>query len=228
MAQGPQRRKAASQELPPFSAATVAQLDQLAAQFSEADARADQADRAPHQPRRERRSNTGCARSWRTTRKPQTSSSSSTSPAPRKTSTTCRHALMLKSSRDAVMLPALDALIARMREHRAPARRAADAVPHPRPDRHAQHAGQGNGQRGASPAACARAHRRIAILGKINGAVGNYNAHLSAYPDVDWEEFRATLRRERAAWRSTPTPSRSSRTTTWPNCSTPSRAPTPS
>ncbi|MDP6490227.1 MAG: adenylosuccinate lyase [Kiritimatiellia bacterium] len=26
----------------------------------------------------------------------------------------------------------------------------------------------------------------IAILGKLNGAVGNYNAHLSAYPDVDW------------------------------------------
>jgi adenylosuccinate lyase len=26
-----------------------------------------------------------------------------------------------------------------------------------------------------------------AILGKINGAVGNYNAHLVAYPDVDWE-----------------------------------------
>lgn len=25
------------------------------------------------------------------------------------------------------------------------------------------------------------------ILGKINGAVGNYNAHLSAYPDIDWE-----------------------------------------
>lgn len=26
------------------------------------------------------------------------------------------------------------------------------------------------------------------ILGKINGAVGNYNAHLSAYPDIDWQE----------------------------------------
>lgn len=26
------------------------------------------------------------------------------------------------------------------------------------------------------------------LLGKINGAVGNYNAHLSAYPDVDWEQ----------------------------------------
>ena len=27
------------------------------------------------------------------------------------------------------------------------------------------------------------------ILGKINGAVGNYNAHLSAYPDIDWHKF---------------------------------------
>ncbi len=27
---------------------------------------------------------------------------------------------------------------------------------------------------------------RVEILGKLNGAVGNYNAHLSAYPDVDW------------------------------------------
>lgn len=31
--------------------------------------------------------------------------------------------------------------------------------------------------------------QRIEILGKINGAVGNYNAHLSAYPDVDWHKF---------------------------------------
>jgi adenylosuccinate lyase len=29
----------------------------------------------------------------------------------------------------------------------------------------------------------------VALLGKINGAVGNYNAHLSAYPDIDWESF---------------------------------------
>lgn len=28
---------------------------------------------------------------------------------------------------------------------------------------------------------------RVEFLGKINGAVGNYNAHLSAYPDVDWQ-----------------------------------------
>jgi adenylosuccinate lyase len=29
----------------------------------------------------------------------------------------------------------------------------------------------------------------VRILGKINGAVGNYNAHLCAYPDVDWPGF---------------------------------------
>ena len=29
----------------------------------------------------------------------------------------------------------------------------------------------------------------VEILGKINGAVGNYNAHLSAYPDIDWQGF---------------------------------------
>ena len=37
-----------------------------------------------------------------------------------------------------------------------------------------------------------RARGRIAatgVLGKINGAVGNYNAHLLAYPDFDWERF---------------------------------------
>ena len=29
----------------------------------------------------------------------------------------------------------------------------------------------------------------VDILGKINGAVGNYNAHLSAYPDIDWHQY---------------------------------------
>ncbi len=31
------------------------------------------------------------------------------------------------------------------------------------------------------------AAKGVQLLGKINGAVGNYNAHLSAYPDVDWQ-----------------------------------------
>ena len=34
---------------------------------------------------------------------------------------------------------------------------------------------------------------KVSMLGKINGAVGNYNAHLSAYPDVDWPSFSASF-----------------------------------
>lgn len=34
---------------------------------------------------------------------------------------------------------------------------------------------------------------QIEFLGKINGAVGNYNAHLSAYPDIDWEANAQTM-----------------------------------
>ena len=30
---------------------------------------------------------------------------------------------------------------------------------------------------------------QVEIMGKINGAVGNYNAHVSAYPEIDWEQF---------------------------------------
>ncbi|MBU6950734.1 adenylosuccinate lyase [Hahella sp. HN01] len=38
--------------------------------------------------------------------------------------------------------------------------------------------------------------RQVKMLGKINGAVGNYNAHLSAYPDVDWEAHAQGLIKE--------------------------------
>jgi adenylosuccinate lyase len=34
---------------------------------------------------------------------------------------------------------------------------------------------------------------RVPIKGKINGAVGNYNAHVAAYPDVDWERLAARV-----------------------------------
>jgi adenylosuccinate lyase len=34
---------------------------------------------------------------------------------------------------------------------------------------------------------------RVPLKGKANGAVGNYNAHLVAYPDVDWERFAARV-----------------------------------
>jgi adenylosuccinate lyase len=38
---------------------------------------------------------------------------------------------------------------------------------------------------------------KIRMTGKMNGAVGNYNAHLSAYPDVDWEAFSKRVVQER-------------------------------
>ncbi|MFA7386476.1 MAG: adenylosuccinate lyase [Thiohalobacteraceae bacterium] len=34
---------------------------------------------------------------------------------------------------------------------------------------------------------------QVPMLGKINGAVGNYNAHLIAYPEVDWQAFAETF-----------------------------------
>ncbi len=34
---------------------------------------------------------------------------------------------------------------------------------------------------------------KVPMLGKINGAVGNYNAHLSAYPDIDWPKLAQTF-----------------------------------
>ena len=40
---------------------------------------------------------------------------------------------------------------------------------------------------------CIEQLRGIRILGKANGAVGNYNAHLSAYPDVDWPALSRRL-----------------------------------
>jgi adenylosuccinate lyase len=99
------------------------------------------------------------------------------------------HALMLKTARDSVMLPTLNVLITRLK-----------SIAH-------QHAElpmlcRTHGQT-ATPSTLGkemanvvyrlqRAERCVAdtaILGKINGAVGNYNAHLAAYPEVDWAGF---------------------------------------
>src|SRR3954471_23099465 len=99
------------------------------------------------------------------------------------------YALMLRDSRDAVMLPRLDQLIEALR---ALAKRHA-ALPM---------LARTHGQP-ATPTTLgkemanfvhrlSRARERIAavsILGKLNGAVGNYNAHLIAYPGFNWERF---------------------------------------
>ena len=40
----------------------------------------------------------------------------------------------------------------------------------------------------------------VKILAKMNGAVGNYNAHLAAWPDFDWEAFAARSSRRPSRW----------------------------
>ena len=103
------------------------------------------------------------------------------------------HALMLRDGRDGVLLPALDKIIARLVE-----------LAH-------QHAelpmlSRTHGQP-ASPTTLGKemanvVHRlrrvrkaiaAVELTAKFNGAVGNYNAHLSAYPDFDWEAFNGSF-----------------------------------
>ncbi|HEY8067951.1 MAG TPA: adenylosuccinate lyase [Burkholderiales bacterium] len=101
------------------------------------------------------------------------------------------YALMLAESRERVMLPKLDQLIAILRD--GARRHAALAM-----------LSRTHGQP-ASPTTLGkelanvvhrlrRARARIAsvpLLGKMNGAVGNYHAHTVAYPKFDWEKFCA-------------------------------------
>ena len=99
------------------------------------------------------------------------------------------HGLMLKSARDAVMLPFLADLIERLTE-----------LSHQLADQ--PMLSRTHGQT-ASPTTMGKELANVVyrlqrqqkqlinneILGKINGAVGNFNAHLSAYPTFDWESF---------------------------------------
>ncbi|MDR2875142.1 MAG: adenylosuccinate lyase [Methylobacillus sp.] len=99
------------------------------------------------------------------------------------------HALMLKSARDTVLLPALDKLIANLVTQ---AHALADAAMLART--HGQPASPTTlGKELANVAYRLRRQKKqiaeVEILGKINGAVGNFNAHLSAYPTFDWEGF---------------------------------------
>jgi len=99
------------------------------------------------------------------------------------------HALMLKGARDAVLLPALEKLIARLTEL---AHELADLPMLSRT--HGQPASPTTvGKELANVVYRLRrtwdAIGAVELMGKINGAVGNYNAHLSAYPDLDWAHF---------------------------------------
>lgn len=98
------------------------------------------------------------------------------------------HALMLKAGRDNTIVPQLNTLHTKLCEM---ARSFADVPMLSRT----------HGQT-ASPTTVGKefaniAHRlgrqieqiqQVPLLGKINGAVGNYNAHLAAYPNVDWTQ----------------------------------------
>ncbi len=105
------------------------------------------------------------------------------------------YALMLKSARATLLLPMLDAIGALL-----------DALAH----RHAASPmlARTHGQTAtpttvgkelANVAARLQTQRggieRVAILGKMNGAVGNFNAHVAALPRVDWPGFSADIRR---------------------------------
>jgi adenylosuccinate lyase len=103
------------------------------------------------------------------------------------------YGLMLKTAIDTVLLPQMEALIAAI-EHLA--------------ENHADRAmlSRTHGQT-ASPTTlgkemknvAVRLHRQckqlaaVEILAKFNGAVGNFNAHLSAYPNVDWPNVSAAF-----------------------------------
>jgi adenylosuccinate lyase len=99
------------------------------------------------------------------------------------------HALMLRRARDEALLPALDKLLAQLG---AMARAMAGLPMLSRT--HGQTASPTTvGKEVANVAARLKAARaRIAavpLLAKMNGAVGNYNAHVAAYPGFDWESF---------------------------------------
>jgi adenylosuccinate lyase len=99
------------------------------------------------------------------------------------------YALMLADSRARAMLPQLDALIATIR---ALAHGLADATMLSRT--HGQPASPTTlGKEMANFVHRLRRSRRriagVSLLGKANGAVGNYNAHCAAYPEVDWERL---------------------------------------
>jgi len=175
-------------EISPFSAATIAQLDALNANFSEADAQAIK--------NIEKTTNhdVKAVEYWL---REKLSSNPETAGVLEFIHFACTsedinnlsHALMLKGARDAAMLPALKTVIERLKEL---AHQFAELPMLCRT--HGQTATPSTlGKEMANVVyRLQRAEKRIVeveILGKINGAVGNYNAHLSAYPDIAWEAF---------------------------------------
>ncbi|MGE0800279.1 MAG: adenylosuccinate lyase [Lautropia sp.] len=107
------------------------------------------------------------------------------------------HGLMLRAARDEVLLPAIDRIVEALR---ALAHRHAELPMLART--HGQPATPTTlGKELANVVVRLQAARRraasVAILAKMNGAVGNYNAHLAAYPDIDWPAFARGVVEER-------------------------------
>ena len=181
-------REPAIAEVPTFSAETFAQLDALANNFSEADAQAvkDIEKVTNHDVK--------AVEYWMKARLAGNAEVMKVSEFIHFACTSedinnLSHGLMLMEAREAAMLPGLAKVVARLTEL---AHELADMpmLAHT----HGQPASPTTvGKEMANVAyRLQRQQKRlteVAILGKANGAVGNYNAHLSAYPDFDWERF---------------------------------------
>ena len=176
------------QEIAPFSADTIKELDAAIANFSEADAAQVKAIEA--------RTNHDVKaleywlkEKFAGNKEVQKASEFIHFACTSEDINNLSHGLMLKSARDSVMLPFLASLIARLSEL------ATQLAATPMLSRT-------HGQT-ASPTTMGKELANVVyrlqrqqkqlqnneILGKINGAVGNFNAHLSAYPTFDWEAF---------------------------------------
>jgi len=103
------------------------------------------------------------------------------------------HALMLREGRGQILLPLMDDVIDAIKEL------AQEHAGRPMLSRtHGQPASPTTLGKEMANVAFRLHHQRnqlaaISLLGKINGAVGNYNAHLVAYPNVDWPAFASNF-----------------------------------
>jgi len=175
-------------EIRPFSAATVAELRQAAARFGETDAaRVKEIEsRTNHDVK--------AIEYWL---KERFAGQAEVAAAAEFIHFACTsedinnlaHALMLADARGQVVLPALDQVVDKLR---ILAHELADEPMLARTHGQAATPTTMGKEMANVVHRLARARARIAavsLTGKINGAVGNYNAHLVAYPAFDWEGF---------------------------------------
>ena len=183
-------------EIKPFSSAAIAHLDKMAADFSEADAaRIKEIEAVTNH-------DVKAVEYWL---KEQVKDVPELVAATEFIHFACTsedinntsHGMMLKAARDTVMLPTLNKLVAKLTQI------AHDNADVPMLSRtHGQTASPTTlGKEMANVVArLQRAAKRIAdveMLAKMNGAVGNYNAHLSAYPGFDWAAFSKNVIEQR-------------------------------